>query len=179
MTKHIHLDTYCAICELQQIAHLLPKQGPIKDFIHQNILVAFLDENFDTAVKKASELFEARSFMDFSYFRTKFAEGVISESCLQQSLDHFLPKILHCEREFFYKALFDFQVINDEKTLHFLAKKHFISNTMIKKNLALITSLKKQMCIRDRSWPNHQFSSLTNYCEPDNCARHPNKLFYR
>lgn len=126
MKTHTHNQSYCALCDLLEIAPLLPVQGPIKDFIHQNILVSFLDESFDSAVKKASELYEARSFMEFSYYRSKFKEGTISESWLKKSLDFHLPLKLHAEKDIFYQALFSFDYVIDEKILYFIAAKHGI-----------------------------------------------------
>ena len=107
MKHHLHQESYCAICELEQVALLLPHQGPIKDFIHQNTLMAFIDEPFDVAVKRAGDLFEARSYLDLGFFRDKFSSGSINKSHLEQSLFSYLPVDLLMEKEIFYDALFN------------------------------------------------------------------------
>lgn len=145
MKNHDHNKNYCAICDLNLIAPLLPVQGPIKDFIHQNILVSFLDEPFDKAVKKASELYEARAFMDFCYYRKKFSEGVISEKWLRKSLDFHLPLKFHPEKEIFYRALFNFDHILDEKSLYFLAKQQGINHKKVANLLSLVNANQKNV----------------------------------
>lgn len=143
MKPHNHNNGYCLFCEVEKLAVLLPVQGPIKDFIHQNILLAFVDEPFDDAVKKASGLYEARSFMDLTYYRDKFDEGVISKDSLAQSLDEHLADECRSERHFFENALFEYSTISDEKTLRYLARRNHISPLIVDENLALVQSAKK------------------------------------
>lgn len=143
MKNHNHNNGYCLFCEVEKLAVLLPVQGPIKDFIHQNILLAFVNEPFDDAVKKASGLYEARSFMDLTYYRDKFDEGIISKNCLTQSLNEHLPSNFGNERHFFEKALFDYATISDEKTLRYLAKRNHIPSAVVDEALALVQSAKK------------------------------------
>jgi uncharacterized protein YbcC (UPF0753/DUF2309 family) len=143
MKQHLHQQPYCAICELSEIAHLLPHQGPIKDFIHQNTLFAFIDQPFDNAIKKAGDLFQARSYLDLAFYRAKFSSGSINKTDLLDSLMSYLPSELEGEKEIFYDALFNFFTINDEQTLKHLAKQKAISFSDLKNQISIISAHKK------------------------------------
>lgn len=114
--------------ELKKIAWFLPNQAPIKDFIHQNILMAFLDIPFEEALVKASKLYKARAYMDLSYYRENFEQNKITPKDLHESLDYFLPKELESEREFIYYALFNYKEIKNYQTFLFLSRN---TNTQI------------------------------------------------
>ncbi len=142
MKNHQHLDTYCAVCEIEQIARLLPHQGPIKDFIHQNTLSAFMDLNFDEAVEQAGEILEARSYMDLGFYRSKFSHGEIALHHLSEALNFFLPEDMEADTNFFRTALSNFQIVNSEKALMHLRRKEGLSREIIHRQLSDVMKIK-------------------------------------
>src|SRR3990167_7736005 len=60
---------------LEHIAHKLPVQGPIKDFIHHNTLHAFQHLNFHEALKQAGEFYGAKSYMPAEFYTGVPAEA--------------------------------------------------------------------------------------------------------
>jgi uncharacterized protein YbcC (UPF0753/DUF2309 family) len=107
---------------LQKIAWFLPNQGPIKDFIHQNILLAYLDMPFEQALVASGKKNKARAYMDLNYYRDNFDKQNISAQELGLALDYFLPSELSHEREFFYHALFAYKQVNNLETLNYLTR---------------------------------------------------------
>lgn len=68
---------------VEQVAHLLPAQGPISIFIHHNTLHAFEDRPFEDAVVEAGRLFGCRPFLPEENYREELARGRITESELR------------------------------------------------------------------------------------------------
>jgi uncharacterized protein YbcC (UPF0753/DUF2309 family) len=62
---------------IDEIAHLLPAQGPISIFIHHNTLHAFEHLPFEEAVEQAAERLEREPFLSESRYRDKLASGRI------------------------------------------------------------------------------------------------------
>src|SRR3954470_4941850 len=62
---------------IDQLAHLLPAQGPISIFIHHNTLHAFEHLPFEEAVERAAERLEREPFLAESRYRDKLASGRI------------------------------------------------------------------------------------------------------
>jgi uncharacterized protein YbcC (UPF0753/DUF2309 family) len=62
---------------VEDVAHLLPMQGPIGVFIHHNTLHAFENLPFEQAVVEASHLFGAEPYMPEAAYRTELARGRI------------------------------------------------------------------------------------------------------
>jgi uncharacterized protein YbcC (UPF0753/DUF2309 family) len=62
---------------IDQLAHLLPAQGPISIFIHHNTLHAFEDRLFEDAVEHAAERFGCQPFLSEERYRTKVGAGRI------------------------------------------------------------------------------------------------------
>jgi uncharacterized protein YbcC (UPF0753/DUF2309 family) len=62
---------------IDELAHLLPAQGPISIFIHHNTLHAFEDLPFEEAVERAGEQFGCEPFLAESRYREKLASGRI------------------------------------------------------------------------------------------------------
>lgn len=122
MTKKYDLEG-----ELKKIIWFLPNQGPIKDFIHQNILLAYLDMPFEEALLEGSKRYKARAYMELSYYRQAFKDSKITVIKLEEALDYFLPKDLRHEREFIYYALFNYAEIKNLQMLVYLTKKLGIS----------------------------------------------------
>jgi hypothetical protein len=62
---------------VDQLAHLLPAQGPISIFIHHNTLHAFEDLPFESAVERAAGRFGCQPFLSEEHYRAKVAAGRI------------------------------------------------------------------------------------------------------
>src|SRR5712691_12263273 len=62
---------------IDQLAHLLPAQGPISIFIHHNTLHAFEQLPFEEAVELAGERLGCEPFLAESRYRDKLASGRI------------------------------------------------------------------------------------------------------
>jgi uncharacterized protein len=62
---------------IDQLAHLLPAQGPISIFIHHNTLHAFEHLTFEEAVERAAKRLEREPFLAESRYRDKLAAGRI------------------------------------------------------------------------------------------------------
>lgn len=72
---------------IDQIAPLLPAQGPIDVFIHHNTLHAFEGERFEDAVMHAAELFGTEPFLPEQRYREELARGRIREADIDAVLD--------------------------------------------------------------------------------------------
>ncbi len=72
---------------LSRVAHFLPTQGPIKDFIHHNTLHAFQGMKFHEAIGAAARLYGARSSMPAAFFLRAYRAGHISDSALGRALE--------------------------------------------------------------------------------------------
>jgi uncharacterized protein YbcC (UPF0753/DUF2309 family) len=62
---------------IDDLAHLLPAQGPISIFIHHNTLHAFEDLPFEEAVERAGEQLGREPYLAESRYRDKLASGRI------------------------------------------------------------------------------------------------------
>src|SRR5262252_442310 len=62
---------------IDELAHLLPAQGPISIFIHHNTLHAFEHLRFEEAVERAAERFRCEPFLTEARYRDKLASGRI------------------------------------------------------------------------------------------------------
>src|SRR5215475_9371062 len=75
---------------VDELAHLLPAQGPISIFIHHNTLHAFEHLPFEEAVELAGERLGCEPFLAESRYRDKLASGRILardvEALLQEQL---------------------------------------------------------------------------------------------
>src|SRR6266508_5633883 len=75
---------------IEELAHLLPAQGPISIFIHHNTLHAFEHLPFEEAVETAAEQLGCEPFLSESRYRDKLASGRILardvEALLEQQL---------------------------------------------------------------------------------------------
>ncbi len=82
-TTDFNLDACIA-----HIAHWLPAQGPIKDFIHHNTLHAFQHHPFHEGIAIAAKLFGARSYLPLAYYQNLYLEGRINNDGISWALDH-------------------------------------------------------------------------------------------
>lgn len=71
---------------IHHVAHWLPSQNPIKDFIHHNTLHAVQNRPFADAVAIASRLYGAKSSQPLSYFQERHASGRIYDFALASAL---------------------------------------------------------------------------------------------
>jgi uncharacterized protein len=72
---------------VDQVAHLLPMQGPIGVFVHHNTLHAFQDLKFEQAVIKAAELFGTEPYMAEIAYRAELSLGRIGLEDIDAILD--------------------------------------------------------------------------------------------
>ena len=77
-------NTFDAHEVLHELAHYLPSQTPIKDFIHHNSLHAFQDMKFFDAIFKASKIFGYQATLQLADYRTMYEQGRISPEVLNR-----------------------------------------------------------------------------------------------
>lgn len=89
---------------LHRLAHFLPAQAPLKDFIHHNTLHAFQDLPFHQALLEAHERFGYKTYLSLTEFRQRFHDKTISPLVLQTVIQRYkgvdevgvwLQKMLH------------------------------------------------------------------------------------
>lgn len=85
---------------LDEIAHRLPSQGPIKDFVHHNTLHSFQHLPFDQAVIEAGRFYRACSHMPLEYYRNAQKEGGIGISQLSTTILKRVPRAVLDSRWF-------------------------------------------------------------------------------
>lgn len=71
---------------LDHLAHWLPTQAPIKDFIHHNTLHAFQNRQFHDALLVAAEIFGANAYLSLDEYQSRFQRGEISLSAMNRVL---------------------------------------------------------------------------------------------
>jgi uncharacterized protein YbcC (UPF0753/DUF2309 family) len=71
---------------LEEIAHYLPSQGPIKTFVHHNTLHHFEHQDFFEALNSASQIYSANRALPETVYQNYFAEGRIKYSDLNRVL---------------------------------------------------------------------------------------------
>jgi uncharacterized protein YbcC (UPF0753/DUF2309 family) len=69
---------------VDKLSHYLPSQSPLKDFIHHNTLHAFQHDSFHEGLKKSSELFGYKTYLQLSEYRQLFQEGKINKLLLNR-----------------------------------------------------------------------------------------------
>src|SRR5436853_2775515 len=72
---------------IDQLAHLLPAQGPISIFIHHNTLHAFEHLPFEEAVERAAARLGCEPFLFESRYRDKLASGRILAKDVEALID--------------------------------------------------------------------------------------------
>lgn len=73
---------------LANIAHWLPAQGPIKDFIHHNTLHAVQHHPFHEGIAIAAKIFGARSYLPLTDYQNMFHQGRITQSAIDWAIEH-------------------------------------------------------------------------------------------
>jgi uncharacterized protein YbcC (UPF0753/DUF2309 family) len=69
---------------IQQLKKYLPTQGPLKDFVFLNSLACFQDLPFHEAMKRSSEIFGYKTYLDLKDFRKLYNRGEISADILDK-----------------------------------------------------------------------------------------------
>lgn len=166
--KENELDVSKALLD---IVPLLSRQGPIKDFIHLNLLQDFLHLNFDEAKLYASKIFGAKAYMDLSYYRQKYFLEEIEHSILLNSISQNLNlDKKKCDIVLYF--LLNYVDIFDEKTFFSLVKKE---NLSFEKAEKIITFL-------DFFEENHEDFSIHQYINENifpNMKQEVNSVLFR
>ena len=108
---HSAPDSFDIDTTLDHLAHWLPSQGPIKDFIHHNTLHAFQHLSFHEAISVAGKLFGARSYLPIADYQQRFQQGRITQKALDWSVQQ------NCQAHE-KRALLD-SLFEDDNTCHF------------------------------------------------------------
>jgi hypothetical protein len=77
----VHLDAV-----IDHIAHWLPAQGPIKDFIHHNTLHAVQNRPFHEGVAVAAKVLGAKSYLPLADYQQRYREGRITDKALDWAI---------------------------------------------------------------------------------------------
>lgn len=72
---------------IERLAHWLPSQGPVKDFIHQHPLHGFQNQPFEDSVWQASRMFGAFAYMPAAYYQHAYRDGRLLKSELERIFD--------------------------------------------------------------------------------------------
>jgi len=73
---------------IENIAHWLPAQGPIKDFIHHNTLHAVQHYPFHEGVAVAAKMFGARSYLPLDDYQKMYRQGRIKAAAIDWAIEH-------------------------------------------------------------------------------------------
>ncbi|POZ51087.1 YbcC family protein [Methylovulum psychrotolerans] len=73
---------------IDNIAHWLPTQGPIKDFIHHNTLHAVQHHPFHKGVAIAAKVFGARSYLPLADYQQLYRDGRIKDFAIDWAIAH-------------------------------------------------------------------------------------------
>jgi len=73
---------------IEHIAHWLPAQGPIKDFIHHNTLHAVQHYPFHEGVAVAAKMFGARSYLPLDDYQKMYRQGRIKATAIDWAIEH-------------------------------------------------------------------------------------------
>jgi uncharacterized protein YbcC (UPF0753/DUF2309 family) len=73
---------------IDTMAHWLPAQGPIKDFIHHNTLHAVQHYPFHKGVAVAAKVFGARSYLPLADYQALHRQGRIKDFAINWAIEH-------------------------------------------------------------------------------------------
>jgi uncharacterized protein YbcC (UPF0753/DUF2309 family) len=71
---------------LHKLAHYLPAQAPLKDFIHHNTLHAFQEKPFFEALAEAQAIFGYKTLLSLAEYRKRYALGEVRPAILDRVL---------------------------------------------------------------------------------------------
>mgnify|MGYP003334683996 FL=1 len=77
---------------LHELAHYLPAQAPLKDFIHHNTLHAFQHSKFFDGVLEAKSVFGYKTLLSPVEYKKFYSEGKISDAKLLEAIKKNFPK---------------------------------------------------------------------------------------
>jgi hypothetical protein len=116
---------FCLKESLESIKHLLPKQFPIKDFVHHNTLHAFENLPFEAALLEASSIFDASAYLNLNKYRSIFESKKIDATFLEASIQETFSKSFLSGTYFHKNGLFlvhfflkNYQEISDFKSFY-------------------------------------------------------------
>jgi len=84
--QNVHKAAFDLNAAIDHIAHWLPSQGPIKDFIHHNTLHAVQDYPFHEGVAVAAQVYGAKSYLPLADYLKRYGEGRISDQALEWAI---------------------------------------------------------------------------------------------
>ncbi|WP_020482898.1 YbcC family protein [Methylomonas sp. MK1] len=84
--QNVHNAAFDLDAAIEHIAHWLPSQGPIKDFIHHNTLHAVQDYPFHEGVAVAAQVYGAKSYLPLADYLKRYDEGRISDQALEWAI---------------------------------------------------------------------------------------------
>ena len=96
---------------LHQLAHFLPAQAPLKDFVHHNTLHAFQELDFFTALRKSATIFGNRTTLSLKVFKEKYQQQEITDQAITESikslkgnqqLEHWKKLMFNCDEPTFF-----------------------------------------------------------------------------
>ena len=76
---------------LHELAHYLPAQAPLKDFIHHNTLHAFQHDKFFDGILAAKSAFGYKTLLSPKEYKKFYSEGKISDEKLLTSIQKHFP----------------------------------------------------------------------------------------
>ncbi len=82
-----HRQVFDLDVALNRVAHWLPTQGPIKDFVHHNTLHAVQHLPFHEGVATAARVFGARSYLPLEDYQRMYRRGRIKDFAIEWALD--------------------------------------------------------------------------------------------
>lgn len=86
---------------LHDLAHFLPEQAPLKDFIHHNTLHAFQQQEFHQALTEATTIFGYKTYLEMDEYRKAYKEGRIAPENLERVLEDRIP----ADSRMFYRTM--------------------------------------------------------------------------
>ncbi len=111
---------------IYKLKRFLPFQNPLKDFIFQNLLQSFQDQDFHDALRKASVIFGYKNYLKLEEYRAFYDNGTIKKDVFNRIIDNkfgienreeWIEKLIHKE----YKDKIDSRigVVRDHWKEHF------------------------------------------------------------
>lgn len=83
MSNHQFQVDHC----LEELAHYLPSQAPLKDFVHHNTLHAFQDQKFEIAIRNAAKIFGFKVSLSLFEYRDLYDKRKIRQDVLQHVIE--------------------------------------------------------------------------------------------
>lgn len=85
-SEHISITDFDLNDAIEHIAHWLPSQGPLKDFIHHNTLHAVQHMPFHDGVAVAAKVFGAKSYLALAEYLQRYQQGRISSEAIDWAI---------------------------------------------------------------------------------------------